>query len=225
MPNIEDLIKVIKENKGKNKTPIFPFFQKNRSEYDLDLIRLAYEYAEEAHKGQTRKSGVPYIIHPFQTAITLAKIGMDQPTIIAGLLHDVPEDTSYSLVDVEKNFGEEVAKLVGGISKLGVIKYRGMEKYAENLRRMFISMAQDIRIIIIKMADRLHNLSTLDALPEEKRIRIARESLEIYAPIANRLGMGYFKDELEDLAFPFVFPKENEWMKKEVLPKIEVQME
>lgn len=226
MAKIDELMKILRhDNKGNRRIPIIPYFKKTESQYDLVLIRLAYDYAEQAHLGQTRKSGEPYINHALETAITLAKMGMDQSTIIAGLLHDVPEDTDYSLVDIEKNFGPEVAKLVSGITKLGVIKYRGMEKYAENLRRMFVSMAQDIRIIIIKMADRLHNLKTLKALPLEKQKRIAQESLEIYAPIANRLGMGQIKGELEDLAFPYIFPEKYEWMKKEVLPKIELKME
>ena len=226
MTKIEDLIKILKDgNKENNKTAIFPYFRRKASEYDLDLIRLAYDYAQKAHEGQKRKSGEPYISHPLETAIKLAEIGMDQASIIAGLLHDVPEDTNYSLVDIERNFGPEVAHLVGGISKLGIIKYRGIEKYAENLRRMFVSMAEDIRIILIKMADRLHNLKTLQALPKEKQKRIAQESLEIYAPIANRLGMGQIKGELEDLAFPYVYPEKYEWMKKEILPKIEVRME
>jgi GTP pyrophosphokinase len=224
---INDLLKILKEgnHRGSAKTPIFPQLRRYKSEYDLDLVKLAYDFAKEAHKNQKRKSGELYINHPLETAIILAKMGMDQPSIIAGLLHDVPEDTDYSLVDVEKNFGEEVAKLVAGITKLGIIKYRGMEKYAENLRKMFVSMAQDIRIILIKMADRLHNLKTLDALPVEKQKRIAQESLEIYAPIANRLGMGHIKGELEDLAFPHVYPKKYQWMKKEILPKIEMRME
>jgi GTP pyrophosphokinase len=223
---VESLIKILKEgNKENNKTPIFPHFRRKNPEYDLDLIRLAYDYAQKAHEGQTRKSGEPYIEHPLATATKLAEMGMDQATIIAGLLHDVPEDTNYSLVDIEKNFGPEVAKLVGGISKLGIIKYRGIEKYAENLRKMFVSMAEDIRIILIKMADRLHNLKTLGSLPKEKQKRIAQESLEIYAPIANRLGMGQIKGEFEDLAFPYVYPEKYEWMKKEILPKIEVRME
>lgn len=226
MTKIEDLIKILKENRqGNSKITIFPNFSNNKTEYDLDLIKLAYDYAENAHKDQKRKSGEPYINHPLETAIILAKVSMDEDTIIAALLHDVPEDTSCSLVDIEKNFGPEVAKLVGGITKLGVIKYRGMEKYAENLRRMFISMAQDIRIVLIKMADRLHNLKTLDALPPEKQKRIAQESLEIYAAIANRLGMGQIRGELEDLAFPYIYPKDYQWMKKEVIPKIEVKME
>jgi len=226
MAKLEDLIKLLKEiNKGKHKTAIIPGIRKKNGDYDLDMIKLAYEYAENAHKGQLRKSGEPYIIHPLETAITLAKMGLDQPTIIAGLLHDVPEDTNYSLVDVEKNFGEEVARLVAGITKLGVIKYRGMEKYAENLRKMFVSMAQDIRIILIKMADRLHNLSTLDSLPPEKQKRIAQESIEIYASIANRLGMGYIKGELEDKAFPYVYPDEYKWLKEEVMPIIKTGLD
>ncbi len=224
MSDINDLIKILKENKSNNKLPIFPNFG-NKSEYDLDLVKLAYDFASDAHKNQKRMSGEPYIEHPLETAIILAKMGLDQDTIIAALLHDVPEDTSYSLVDVKKNFGPEVAKLVGGITKLGVIKYRGMEKYAENLRKMFISMAQDIRTILIKMADRLHNLKTLGALPPEKQKRIAQESLEIYGAIANRLGMGQIKGELEDLAFPYIHPDDYKWMKTEILPKIELKME
>ncbi len=225
MPDLNDLIKAIKDTRGNSKIPVFEVLKKKNNSYDIDMIKLAYDFANEAHGGQKRKSGEPYIIHPLETAITLAKMGMDQPTIIAALLHDVPEDTNYSLVDVEKNFGPEVAKLVGGITKLGVIKYRGMERYAENLRRMFISMAQDIRIILIKMADRLHNLRTLKALPPEKQERIAKESLEIYAPIANRLGMGFVKGEIEDLAFPYVYPKEYHWMQTEIIPQIKIQMD
>src|SRR3989344_5806294 len=157
MPKINDLIKILKDGnvKSTERHPILSYLRKNRPEYDLDLVRLAYDYASEAHAGQKRKSGEPYIEHPLRVAITLAHMGIDQPTIIAGLLHDVPEDTTYSLVDVEKNFGPEVAKLVAGISKLGVIKYRGIERYAENLRKMFVSMAQDIRIILIKFSDRI----------------------------------------------------------------------
>lgn len=224
MAKIDDLIKILKE-KGNNRIPIFPHFRRKNAEYDLDLIRLAYDFAAEAHQAQKRKSGEPYINHALETTMTLAKMGMDQPTIIAALLHDVPEDTSSSLVEIEKNFGAEVAKLVAGITKLGIIKYRGLEKYAENLRRMFVSMAQDIRIILIKMADRLHNLKTLKALPPDKQKRIAQESLEIYAPIANRLGMGGLKGDLEDLAFPYVYPKEYQELKKETLPKIKTEME
>ncbi len=227
MSTIDDLIKILKkgDSKGNHKIPGIIRFRRRKSEIDLDLVRLAYDFAIEAHQQQKRKSGEPYVAHELATAITLARMGMDQDTIIAALLHDVPEDTSYSLVEIEKNFGPEVAKLVGGISKLGIIKYRGIKKYAENLRKMFVSMAQDIRIILIKMADRLHNLETLGALSIEKQKRIAQESLEIYAPIADRLGMGHIKGELEDLAFPYVHPEGYKWLRKEGLPKIEIEME
>lgn len=226
MPSIEDLLKILKNENGRqnSKIAILSNFRRHKSEYDYDLIRLAYDYAETAHRGQNRKSGEPYIIHPLETAIYLAKMGMDQSSILAALLHDIPEDTNVSLVDIEKNFGPEVAKLVAGITKLGIIKYRGLERYAENLRKMFVSMAQDIRIILIKMADRVHNLKTLGALPPDKQKRIAQESIEIYAPIANRLGMGQVKGELEDLAFPFLYPDKYLWMKEHILPKVQTEM-
>lgn len=179
---------------------------------DLTTVELAYDFAAKAHEGQMRASGEPYINHSVETAITLAKLRLPENMIVAGLLHDVPEDTAFSIEDIEKDFGEDVAAMVGGITKLGKIKYRGMERYVENLRKMFVAMASDIRVIIIKFADRLHNLSTLDALPPRKRIRIALESLEIYAPIANRLGMGMMQGRLEDLSFKYVFPKEYTWV-------------
>lgn len=228
MPELNDLLKIMKDGGNKNiseRNPIFSYLKRGKSDYDSDLIKLAYGFADEAHKGQKRVSGEPYIKHPLRTAITLAKMGADEETIIAALLHDVPEDTDYSLVDVEKNFGPEVAKLVSGITKLGVIKYRGIEKYAENLRKMFVSMAQDVRIVLIKMADRLDNLNTLEALPPEKRERIAKESLEIYAPIAHRLGMGFIKGEIEDRAFKYVEPEKYEWMQKEIMPKMQTKFE
>ena len=179
---------------------------------DMDLITLAYEYARDAHGDQLRKSGELYINHPLATAYKLADMGMDETTIIAGLLHDVPEDTNKTIYDIKKEFGVEVAQIISGITKLGQIKYRGMERYIENLRRMFIAMAEDIRVIIIKFADRIHNLETLSVLPPHKQKRIALESLEIYAPIANRLGMGEIKGILEDLSFPYVYPDEYEWI-------------
>lgn len=175
---------------------------------DLDLIWLAYEVAERAHAGQTRKSGEPYIVHPLATAYILANMRIEVNIIAAALLHDVPEDTPVTIEDIEKNFGPDIASMVRGITKLGKLKYRGVERYIENLRKMFVAMAEDIRVMIIKFADRLHNLSTLESLDEKKRYRIALESLEIYAPIANRLGMGEFKALLEDLSFPNIYPKE-----------------
>ncbi|TAN33607.1 bifunctional (p)ppGpp synthetase/guanosine-3',5'-bis(diphosphate) 3'-pyrophosphohydrolase [Patescibacteria group bacterium] len=177
---------------------------------DLIMARLVYDFADKAHEGQMRKSGVPYIKHCLATAYILAKMKIDIGIIIAALLHDVPEDTHVTLEEVEKNFGHDVASLVKGVTKLGKLKYRGVERYIENLRKMFVAMAEDIRVMIIKFADRINNLATLDALPPKKRHRIALESLEIYAPIANRLGMGEFKSLLEDLSFPHIYPKEYE---------------
>lgn len=184
----------------------------NQPEIDTDLIKLAYDFADEAHQGQKRASGEPYIIHSLHTAYNLAKLRLDQATIIAGLLHDVPEDTALPLAEIEKNFGPEVAQLVSGVTKLGHLKYRGLERYAENLRKMFIAMAEDIRVVFIKFADRLHNLQTLKYLPAAKQKRIALESLEIYAPIANRLGMNEIRHQLEDEAFKILAPTEYDWV-------------
>src|SRR3989339_1113289 len=198
-PNIDDLMVQIK---------------KYYREQDTEMVQLAYDFAEKAHRGQMRKSGEPYIIHPVATAMILAHMRIDPNIIVAALLHDVPEDTSVTLEEVEKNFGPDIAGMIKGITKLGKLKYRGVERYIENLRKMFVAMAEDIRVMIIKFADRLHNLSTLDSLPPKKRFRIALESLEIYAPIANRLGIGEFKSLLEDLSFPYVYPKEYEKVKQ-----------
>lgn len=181
---------------------------------DIDLVRLAYDFAADAHKGQMRKSGEPYIIHPLAAAHYLADLNIDPIIICATLLHDVPEDTPVTLEEIEKNFGSEIASMVRGITKLGKLKYRGVERYIENLRKMFVAMAEDVRVMIIKFADRIHNLRTLAALPPQKRYRIALESLEIYAPIANRLGMDEVKGELEDLSFQYVYPKEYQRVKK-----------
>jgi len=188
--------------------------KKYDKEADLDLIRLAYDFAANAHKGQVRKSGEPYIEHPLAAANILADMRIDPIILCATLLHDVPEDTEVTLEEVKKNFGEEIASMVEGITKLGKLKYRGVERYIENLRKMFIAMAEDIRVMIIKFADRIHNLTTLDALPPQKQYRIALESLEIYAAIANRLGMGEMKGMLEDLSFKYVYPKEYQRIKK-----------
>ena len=181
-------------------------FTDNNPEADTNLLRLAYEFAEKAHEGQTRKSGEPYIQHPLHTAFVLAEIKSDLPTIVAGILHDVPEDTAITLEDIKKNFGDEVGNLVAGITKLSKIKYRGVERYRENLRKMFVAMADDLRIIYIKFADRLHNLRTLEALPEAKRERIAKETLEIYAPIAGLLGVWRLKWQMEDICFKILYP-------------------
>jgi len=175
---------------------------------DLDMMRLVYDFAKNAHEGQFRMSGEPYIHHPLEAAIYLADMRIDPIIVTATLLHDVPEDTSVTLDEIQENFGSEISELVRGITKLGKIKYRGVERYIENLRKMFVAMAEDIRVMIIKFADRIHNLQTLDSLPPEKQYRVALESLEIFAPIANRLGMGEMKGELEDLSFKYIYPKE-----------------
>jgi len=175
---------------------------------NTDLLMLAYEFAEEAHRGQLRKSGEDYIQHSLHTAFTLAEIKADLNMIIAGLLHDVPEDTDITLENVKENFGEDVATLVEGITKLSKIKYRGIERYAESLRKMFVFMADDLRVILIKFADRLHNLKTIEHLPEEKQRRIAQETMEIYAPIAGLLGVWRLKWQMEDICFKILFPEE-----------------
>ncbi len=200
---------------------VIDVIHKNHPEADTSLLELAYEYAENAHAGQKRMNGTDYITHSLATTLHLAQMNLDMPTIIAGILHDVPEDTERTLEDIEKNFGEEIAMLVSGITKLGKIKYRGLTRYAENLRKMFVAMAEDIRVVFIKFADRLDNLKSLSFLPPVKQQRIARETLEIYAPIANRLGMGELKGELEDLSFPFVYPEEYIWVKEVAEKKYE----
>ncbi|MFH1291612.1 MAG: RelA/SpoT family protein [bacterium] len=200
----------IQINPSPHPRDLFKALKKYCHQDDIELVQLAYNFAESAHQGQKRKSGVPYIIHPLAAALLLAKMRIDTSIIIAALLHDVPEDTPVTIEEVEKNFGEDIASMVMGVTKLGHLKYRGVERYIENLRKMFVAMAKDIRVMIIKFADRIHNLSTLEALPAKKRYRIALESLEIYAPIANRLGIGEYKHMLEDLSFCYVFPKEYE---------------
>lgn len=180
---------------------------------EIEIIQRAYDFAKTAHEGQLRKSGEPYIIHPLSAAFILSKMRIDSQIIVAALLHDIPEDTEVKLETIEKEFGADVAKMVEGITKLGKLKYRGVERYIENLRKMFVAMAEDIRVMLIKFADRTHNLLTLAAQPPSKQYRIALETLEIYAPIASRLGIAEFKSALEDLSFPFVYPKDYEKVK------------
>ncbi|MFA7286374.1 MAG: RelA/SpoT family protein [Patescibacteria group bacterium] len=179
---------------------------------DLDMVRLAYEFADQAHQGQKRTNGEPYITHALAVANKLSTMRVDLNTVIAGLLHDVPEDTSYTVPDIRENFGVDVAALVEGITKLGTLKYRGMERYVENLRKMFLAISKDVRVVLIKFADRLHNLETLDALAPEKRQRIALESMEIFAPIAHRLGMWEIKGQLEDLSFKYTDQESYAWV-------------
>ena len=173
---------------------------------DIAYVEKAYELSKKAHEGQTRYSGEPYFVHPAATAKILAEYGMDATTIAAGLLHDVVEDGKASREEVEKEFGKELLFIVDGVTKLGTHKYRGAERHAESLRRLLVATASDIRVLIVKLADRYHNMQTLEHVPEHKRRRIALETVEIYAPIADRLGMGRMKRDLEDLAFPFIDP-------------------
>lgn len=185
-------------------------FQKSAP--DRELIQRAYEFAAEAHKDQKRLSGEPYLSHCVAAAEILASLGMDAKTVAAGLLHDTHEDGAVSLEEIEKHFGKEVAFLVDGVTKLGKYKYRGVVRHAESLRKLFLAVSKDMRVLVIRLADRLNNMETLSYVREDKRRRIALETLEIYAPIANRLGMGRIKGDLEDLAFPYVFPKEHAWV-------------
>lgn len=183
--------------------------KKNNRKSDSKLIRKVYNYAKAHHEGQLRKSGEPYIIHPVQVAYILSTLGLDDSTICAALLHDVVEDTEITKQDLENEFGEEIAELVDGVTKLSKLQYASMEEQqVENYRKMFLAMGKDIRVILIKLADRLHNMRTLKYLTRDRQIANANETMELYAPLANRLGMYSLKWELEDLAFKYLYPEE-----------------
>ena len=174
---------------------------------DLELIRRAYNYSLLHHTGQQRASGEPYLVHPLEVACVLAEMKLDPIAIAAGLLHDSVEDTSVTIIDIRKEFGEQVAHIVEGVTKISKIDFASSEeRQAENVRKMVLAMVDDIRVVLIKLADRLHNMRTLEHLPPERQQRIAKETLEIYAPIAHRLGMGKIRGELEDLGFRFMDP-------------------
>ncbi|MBQ1394772.1 MAG: bifunctional (p)ppGpp synthetase/guanosine-3',5'-bis(diphosphate) 3'-pyrophosphohydrolase, partial [Lachnospiraceae bacterium] len=175
---------------------------------DLSMIEKAYETASKAHEGQMRKSGDPYIVHPLWVCIILASLEMDRETIMAAMLHDVVEDTAYNEDSIREAFGDDVARLVDGVTKLGQIDYSSdrLEAQAQNLRKMFLAMAKDIRVIVIKLADRLHNMWTLQYMKPEKQIEKAEETLDIYAPIAGRLGIYKIQSELEDTSLKFLKP-------------------
>ena len=176
---------------------------------DSKFIMKAYNYANEKHINQKRGSGEPYIIHPINVAYILAEIGLDEATICAALLHDVVEDTDATHEDLIENFGQEIADMVQGVTKLGNIQFATIEEtQVENYRRMFLAMGKDIRVILIKLADRLHNMRTLKYLKRDRQIANAKETLELYAPLANRLGLYAIKAELEDLGFKYLYPDE-----------------
>ncbi len=188
---------------------------------DKELVERAYLFAEKTHAGEARFSGEPYFLHLTETAKILAEYGMGAKTITAGLLHDSIEDMLVTEEIVLENFGKEILFLIEGVTKLGKLKYRGADRHNESLRKLFVAISQDIRVLMIKLADRLHNMRTLSHVPKDKQERIARETLEIYAPIAYRLGIRKLSRELEDLAFPFVYPKEYEEAKKIAKQKYE----
>ncbi len=190
--------------------------QKNPEE-DLDIIRRAFDYANRSHMNQSRLSGEPYITHPLEVALILANLGFDTATIAAALLHDTVEDTGTTLENIAKEFGEDIARLVDGVTKISSIKNRSRATaQAETLRKMLIATIKDIRVIIIKLADKLHNMRTIMFQPAEKQQRIAKETMDIYAPIARRLGMSQIASELEDLAFQVLFPEEFEDIRKKL---------
>src|SRR5437868_8375470 len=189
----------------------------NRPSDDLEIIKRAYDYSEKYHKGQLRASGEPFLVHPLEVAQVLAEMKLDSSSIAAGLLHDAIEDTEATREDIKTNFGEQVAHIVEGVTKIDRIEFASKEeRQAENVRKMVLAMVDDIRVVLIKLADRLHNMRTLEHLPPDRQQVIAQETLEIYAPIAHRLGMGKVRGELEDLAFMYLDPETYKTIKKSV---------
>lgn len=191
----------------------------NNQSADLELIQRAYVFAATAHAGQTRLSGEPYLSHPLAVAATLADMGFDEPTVAAGLLHDTVEDTRATIEEIDENFGEEVADIVDGVTKISMIPFENKEEaQAENIRKMILAMSHDMRVLMVKLADRLHNMRTLDFQKAHKQKRIAQETMDIYAPLANRLGLYLLKRDLEDLSFkylrPDVFNQIDHWLDK-----------
>ena len=192
---------------GQSYEELLELIKNSGREFNMEMIQKAYELADGAHKGQMRLSGEPYIIHPLAVACILVELGMDSESVVGGLLHDVVEDTDYTLEDIRKMFNQEVANLIDGVTKLGKIPYSSREEQqAENIRKMLIAMSEDIRVIIIKLADRLHNMRTLEFKPPQKQRDTALESMEVYAPIAHRLGIRAVKEELEDLSLRYLDP-------------------
>lgn len=190
---------------------------------DLGLLERAYEFSAKEHRDQKRRSGEPYVVHPVEVAYLLADLQLDTSSIAAGLLHDVVEDTLTTVENVADNFGDDVAHIVDGVTKISKLKYSSTElAEADNLRKMILAMIDDIRVILVKLADRLHNMRTLEHLAHQKRVRIARETREIYAPLANRLGIGKIKAELEDLSFRYLQPEKHDELAGELLARRQV---
>ncbi len=189
-------------------------------EKDFKFIEAGFEFAQTAHQDQKRASGEDYIVHPVEVSLSVARIGLDPKAVTAALLHDTIEDTSTEFKTIRKKFGEEVAFLVNALTKINSIRLQSDERTVESARKMFLAVSQDIRVVIIKLMDRLHNMQTLMALPKDNRRRASLETLEIYAPIADRLGMGEIKAELEDLAFQYAYPEEFFWIQKEIKERI-----
>ena len=184
---------------------------------DAEMIKRAYEYSSKAHTGQKRKSGDPYFVHPASVAGIITELRLDTASVCAGLLHDVVEDTLATIKDIEREFGPEIATLVDGVTKLGKINFISKEdRQAENFRKMVVAMARDIRVLLIKLCDRVDNMRTLEHMKPEAQERIARETIEIYAPLANRLGIQAFKSELEDLSFRWLEPDSYQEVKNAV---------
>ena len=214
MIRIEDVIKKV---------------EKNRPEPNIDLIRRAYLFSALHHRGQKRASGEPYLVHPLEVADILAEMRLDEVSVSTGLLHDVVEDTLVDLETLRSYFGDEVTRLVDGLTKIAHISNLSKEKQqAENVRKMVLAMTTDVRVVLIKLADRLHNMRTMQFLKPEKRARISQETLDIYAPIAHRLGMGKLRGELEDLSFQNLFPQDYKRLSEEVearRPELEAALE
>src|SRR6201988_2159394 len=187
---------------------------------DVELLRRAYVFSASEHRGQVRHSGEPYLIHPLPVADFLEAMKLDVVAVAAGLLHDVVEDTLTTIERIHELFGPEVAHVVEGVTKISAIPFLSTEeRQAENFRKMLLAMVDDIRVVVVKLADRLHNMRTLQHLPEERRLKIAQETLDIYAPIANRLGMSKVKNELEELSFKYLEPKAYESLRAKVEAK------
>ncbi|MBV9887958.1 MAG: bifunctional (p)ppGpp synthetase/guanosine-3',5'-bis(diphosphate) 3'-pyrophosphohydrolase, partial [Acidobacteria bacterium] len=199
--------------------------RKNRPAEDPWMVRRAYEIAAERHREQLRKSGEPYLMHLLEVAHILADLRLDATTLTAALLHDVIEDTEFPVSRITERFGDEVAHLVEGVTKIGRLKMMAPEaRQAETVRKMVLAMVHDVRVVLVKLADRLHNMRTLEYLDQPKQQRISRETLDIYAPIAHRLGMGLIRNELEDLSFRYLEPESFLSLQKEVTDKAPIHL-